>query len=368
MSIQQIVTINLAIQGDGSSTAFTFGINKLMQASTQVGTLLNMNTVPSGASFHNDGSSPINATATVDSFGNLTITFNSAPANGQVISIWCDLLFNGSASLSGATATWTSGTAANTTISIALSGSGTVVVPIIASGTVTGGAIVFEASPDNTNWFTITGTIPANFQPISSWAVAAGSTLITFTVTGYSYFRARLSSVLTGTSPQAAVSMNSLATASNGLVSAGAVTTFSTTSPTPTNGSQTPIQCSPNGNLVVQEYRRSQIVTQSTTSTTTGAKTILAAQGAGVFADITDLNISVASSATAAALTMTLSDGTVSYIFDMNVDAAVGCQFLNMDFDPPLPATTANTAWTLTTSASTTTHITVIAVKQTSNF
>jgi hypothetical protein len=108
-------------------------------------------------------------------------------------------------------------------------------------------------------------------------------------------------------------------------------------------------------------------VSKATTCTTEAATTILAAQAAGIFADITTI-VLTATGATAAAFTVTLGDGTAGYIYDMTTGAATstGTQ-ININFQPPLPATSAATAWTLAMSSATTVHATVVAVLQKSS-
>src|ERR1700675_763472 len=121
MSIQQYCTISFTLVGDGSSTTFTYSLNKIPQISLSGGTfILNSTTLPTGASI-NPLSSDVPGTASIDGFGNLTITLNSAPANGVKVNIEVDLLYN-SGTLAGTTAAWTSATALNTTWTLPLNG------------------------------------------------------------------------------------------------------------------------------------------------------------------------------------------------------------------------------------------------------
>ncbi len=138
-----------------------------------------------------------------------------------------------------------------------------------------------------------------------------------------------------------------------------------------TNGSAARLQQDSAGDVFVRPYRRSQVVRQATTiSNSSGSTTVLAAQAASVFADISNLIITVTPGATTdLAFTATLSDGTVSYIFDMDTGALLTSvaspSQINVNFNPPLPATTAATAWTIALSAALSTspvHITVVAV------
>jgi hypothetical protein len=96
---------------------------------------------------------------------------------------------------------------------------------------------------------------------------------------------------------------------------------------------------------------------QATTISATGATTIVTAGAAGVFNDISYLVITTAG---LAAQTITISDGTLSWIIDYpNATLAPGnpATFL---FDPPLSATTAATAWTANQSAATACHYLVV--------
>ncbi|TDK63563.1 hypothetical protein [Sapientia aquatica] len=96
---------------------------------------------------------------------------------------------------------------------------------------------------------------------------------------------------------------------------------------------------------VVQGHVRDLVGKQATTITSsTAATTIITAGGAGVFNDITRLTVTNGS---ATATAITLSDGTYSEVFN----CAAGGGF-NIEFNPPMPATTAATAWTITCGTS----------------
>lgn len=140
-----------------------------------------------------------------------------------------------------------------------------------------------------------------------------------------------------------------------------------TTAPSLTTGQSVMAQADYQGSLFVKPYRRGQTVSQATTISATGATTILAAQAAGIFADISALVISVTPQATtASSFTASLSDGTKTFIFDLvaEVTVAAGTNPFIVYFDPPLAATTAAVAWTLNLSATNTVHVTVNAVLQ----
>jgi hypothetical protein len=128
-------------------------------------------------------------------------------------------------------------------------------------------------------------------------------------------------------------------------------------------------QCDAYGNLFVRPFRRSQTVaTPTTIASSSSATSIMASQGAGVYADISNLVITPTAQATGVAFTATLSDGTSSFVYDMNTGsttALVPEPPINVNFNPPLPATSAATAWTLTlSSSSVTVHVTCVAVLQ----
>src|SRR4029077_4485162 len=135
-----------------------------------------------------------------------------------------------------------------------------------------------------------------------------------------------------------------------------------TTAPSLTTGQSVMAQADYQGSLFVKPIRRGQTKSAATTISATGATTILAAQAAGIFADISTLIISVTPQAsTASSFTVTVSDGTVSYIFDMVAQVTTANATtppINLVFNPPLPATTAATAWTANMSATNTIHVT----------
>ena len=93
---------------------------------------------------------------------------------------------------------------------------------------------------------------------------------------------------------------------------------------------------------------------QTTTISATGVTTIVAAGGASVFRDLTGLIITTAG---AAAQTITITDGTTSWILDYpNAAVAPGVPAI-FDFgDVPWRATTANTVWSANQSVATACH------------
>ncbi len=97
-------------------------------------------------------------------------------------------------------ASWTSGTALNTALSISIAGMNTVSVAMTNTATMTAGVLTFEISPDNTNWFSIA------VARIDSYTVETAYTLNTVanrawstSADGFTNFRVRLSTVIAGT-------------------------------------------------------------------------------------------------------------------------------------------------------------------------
>jgi hypothetical protein len=147
--------------------------------------------------------------------------------------------------------------------------------------------------------------------------------------------------------------------------------TYKNSLPAPSNSQSLMLQMDYGGSLFVKPLRRSESVAQATTiASSSSATTVLAAQATGIFADISNLIITVTPAATTnLAFTATLSDGTNSYIYDMDTGglatSVADPTQININFNPPLPATSAATAWTIALSVATVTvHITVVAVLQ----
>lgn len=156
----------------------------------------------------------------------------------------------------------------------------------------------------------------------------------------------------------------------NGLATLGVY--GSTASPTLSSGQSIAVQMDGAGDVFVRPFRRSQVKAQATTiSATSSATTVVTAPPASVFADITSLVVTATPGATGTAFTITLSDGTANYIFDMDTGSTttlVQNGILNLAFNPPLPATSAATAWTIANSSATPTiHVTVVSVQGKAN-
>jgi hypothetical protein len=145
---------------------------------------------------------------------------------------------------------------------------------------------------------------------------------------------------------------------------------YNNTPPSLTTGQSVALQCDQNGSIFVKNTRRSETKALSTTISTTTATAIVTAPGAGLFADLSSLIITVTpQGVTGEAFTVTVSDGTNSFIYDMftGVTATLAPTQINASFNPPIPATTANTAWTATVSTITTQpviHVTTLVILQ----
>jgi hypothetical protein len=143
-----------------------------------------------------------------------------------------------------------------------------------------------------------------------------------------------------------------------------------TTAPSLTTGQSVALQCDYEGNIFTKNCRHSQIATQGTTiSASVAATSIMPAQTA-LYADISMLVFTVAPIATTAIdFTVTLSDGSSTYVFNMNTGVTAtgtGSTSLVMPFNPPLRASSTATAWTvqLSTVAVLSFNVLCVAVKQ----
>jgi hypothetical protein len=267
------------------------------------------------------------------------------------------------------TPTNTSIAALNDALTLVLRGRSTATFGVSAIGTLT---LTFEGTIDGVNWLTINAYPFTGATSLVNTASAVGQWIMD--VNGLYAVRARCSAYTSGTATVAAVagfmpSMNVYARASTGKVgvnisgAAGTALDSNQASPYPANvlgvavkpatanpanataGNGTAIFGDVAGRVVTKPVApRSLIGRTATTISATGATTIVAAQGAGVFADLLRLIITTAG---AVAQTITISDGTLSWVINYpNAALAPGCPFIADFGDTPLPATTANTAWT----------------------
>jgi hypothetical protein len=148
---------------------------------------------------------------------------------------------------------------------------------------------------------------------------------------------------------------------------------YNSSAPAPSAGQTLGLQLAPNGSLVVQGFRRSQMGVATGNIASTTAATMISAAGSGVYTDIVSLVLTLSAETTAAYITVNVSDGTNTYKFGIASEAVgtagAGAGNLVINFPVPLPATSANTAWTIALSAAdATVQYTVIYVKQTANF
>jgi hypothetical protein len=100
------------------------------------------------------------------------------------------------------TATWSSGTNLNTTLSPTngCAGYGTMVVTANASGGISAGTIVFEVSDGSGTWWLTSGVRCGSMTQDYSYALVNGAQAWQIDVTGFTNFRVRLSVAIVGTS------------------------------------------------------------------------------------------------------------------------------------------------------------------------
>jgi hypothetical protein len=164
--------------------------------------------------------------------------------------------------------------------------------------------------------------------------------------------------------------------AGSGVASTGIAATvpagqYSGSAPPVSFGQYIPLQTDYAGSLFVKPIRRSTTAASTAIiSSSSAAVTVMPAQAAGIFADISSLVVTTTPAATVSLpFTLTLSDGTATYVWDMETGALATSSadgtLLNLAFNPPLPATTAATAWTIATNVATVTvHAVAVAVLQ----
>lgn len=269
--------------------------------------------------------------------------------------------------------------ALNDAVTIKLRGRACVGVGFTAIGVLTA---TFEGSLDGTNWFTLNAYPVVGGVALVTTAAANGNWFVP--TAGLDSFRIRVSAYTSGsvvcacvasmsaapyTTAQSATGLLKVSISGNTSVALDAnnATAYpanmlaiggKAASANPANataGNNTAPFMDLAGRFVVTPVSpRALMGKTATTISATGATTIVAAQGAGVFADLTMLIITTAG---AAIQTITVSDGTLSWIIDFpNAAIAPGTPLI-IDFgDVPLPATTANTAWTANQSVATACH------------
>ena len=234
----------------------------------------------------------------------------------------------------------------------------------VAGGTLSKTNPFFDALTDGTN--VITAALSAfNVAPTGTEVMAVNADCF---VNGVVCAAAASGVPKVGITGNTGASVDSTATAGTGPTNVvGVSVRYGNSGLAMTNGQSAQTEGDSAGDLFVRPLRRSQTVSTPTTiAATSAATTIMAAQGANNFADIAELIITATPGATGTAFTETLSDGTASYIFDMDTGSTttlVQNGILVLNFNPPLKATSANVAWTLANSSATpTVHVTCIAV------
>jgi hypothetical protein len=276
-------------------------------------------------------------------------------------------------------AAWTSATSSGTfqyptgtTTAAPLLGAPGLLAQLDQTSTLTAGAVTWQGTYDNVNWVTIpTSQVlnPNTFAQLTNPYSLVASTNQPFLILtqGYVGVRADLSTAISGTGTVtpywAALPVGAFAMHFG---------VNNTSAPSLGTGQTAPLQLDYGADLFVKPYRRSLTAAKATTiAASTSAMTILPAQASGIFCDLASLSITSTPTTTAGLIfTVTISDGTNSYIYDMMVgsnttDAQLGT-VLHFTFNPPLPASSAATAWTQTNSVSTgvTTHTTAVCVLQ----
>src|SRR5579863_405013 len=198
MAIQQLVNLTFNLQGDGVATSFVYSFASLYETVNQDGgQITRPTTLPSSAQIAGQQAPiPTGGTASLDGFGNLTLSFPSAWTGQGLVTV---ALFFNSGTLAGTTSAWTSATALNTAWTLPLNGAQSVMIGFVVSGSITGGTIVFEVSQDGGNWLPIQGAIADGYTALTGWTNGVGSRAIQFDTAGFAYLRLRLNPVLTGT-------------------------------------------------------------------------------------------------------------------------------------------------------------------------
>ena len=216
------------------------------------------------------------------------------------------------------------------------------------TGTITAVTAITNALPAGTN---VIGHVIVDSGAITA-SIAAAQTLATVTTVS-TVSAARIvgnaGAVLDAVITAATAPTNALAT----------LTVNETTPPSLTAGQSVAVQSDYQGSVFVKPYRRGQTVSATGTFTSASATSFLAAQASGIFADLASLVLTFGEGATAAVYrSVNLSDGTKTYAFNFLSQSAVTTGFAQaspicITFDPPLPATSAATAWTIAMSSAT---------------
>ena len=184
MAIQQIVPIFITLQGDGSSTAFTFTLKNLYQAGFN-------GSVPAGGGFTVVPSSivannpPVPVTsATTDANGNITITLTTALGAGVNATFEIDLVYNSGAATS-ASPTQTSNVTLVGTSTVTISGTVSDNITQVLGSAISATNTLFDQITDGTNpmgVMTNFGTTPGAVKALNTNAsLFSGTTALTNT-------------------------------------------------------------------------------------------------------------------------------------------------------------------------------------------
>ena len=289
-----------------------------------------------------------------------TVTANQGTAN-TLANAWTTELTDGTTGPVAVKAASTAAVATDKALVVAVSPNNTI------AATQSGAWTVTTTPPANasTNLTQIAGTalgVPTNFGTGPGAVVAASANASLFI--GTTVATASAAGVQkVGISGNAAATLDAVITAAT--APANGVATLAvnnTTAPSLTTGQSVAAQCTWDGSLFVQNVRRSNVKAAAGTIASTTAATLLAAQAAGIFADLAGLVLTVAAIATTAdaIITVNISDGTTTYKFGINTGAITTVGNVDTDkvvvnFSPPIPATSAATAWTIALSTANTT-------------
>src|SRR5271170_11722 len=249
MALRQQISVPLTLLGDGSSTAFAYAVSNLYQSANGYALPFgSAGVVPSAVTV--TGSSEPVTSATVDVNGNITITFTTAPASGELVTLQLNIIWNSGAAVSSSP---------SQTALVTLSGSSTVSVSGTSAVNLTQLNSVALGSPSNygtspgavevqgVNAFitntpavtltstTITGTVAVT-QSTSPWVVSNSGT--------FAVQATQTTSPWVVGGPAA-----SGATATGNPIRNGGV--FNTTQPTVTTGQIVDLQTTARGALII---------------------------------------------------------------------------------------------------------------------
>lgn len=132
---------------------------------------------------------------------------------------------------------WTSSTPQNTVLSTYAWGYSTAIITVQNTGTISGGVISFEGF-DGTNWYGLSASQLSNGTNSTTYSLSGGSAALGSDITGFSQFRVKLSTAITGTG-SVLVTINESGAALSSLVSSSSSGGGSTTNANLYSGQQT---------------------------------------------------------------------------------------------------------------------------------